>query len=79
MESITSRRNPLCVHVKKLGASRSYRDEHNEFLCDGLKLLEEAVKSNAEISLVFASSQIPFRMPESVRLYHLDLPYAHFV
>ena len=72
MESITSRRNPLCVHVKKLGASRSYRDEHNEFLCDGLKLLEETVKSNAEIIIVLTSSQIPFRLPEGVRLYNLS-------
>ena len=42
MERITSRKNPLCAHFRKLASSRAYREETGEFLCDSPKLLEEA-------------------------------------
>ena len=45
MEKITSRSNPICIHLKKLGKKRNYREECGEFLCDGIKLLEEAIGS----------------------------------
>lgn len=41
-ETITSRHNPLCTHLRKLASSRSYREETGEFLCDSPKLLREA-------------------------------------
>ena len=41
-ELITSRHNPLCAHFRKLAASRAYREETGEFLCDSPKLLQEA-------------------------------------
>jgi TrmH family RNA methyltransferase len=66
METITSRKNPLCVHVKKLGANRAYRQERGEFLCDGAKLLEEAVKNNADITAVLTTTDIC--LPEGVRV-----------
>jgi len=44
VEVITSRKNPLLQHVKKLLSSRSYRQAQGEFAADGVKLLEEAVK-----------------------------------
>ena len=69
MEKITSRRNPLCMHIKKLGLSRSYRYESGEFLCDGVKLLEEAVLSGAEICSVLTSSEIPFPLSVDTRVY----------
>ena len=43
MQTITSRKNPRITHMKKLGASREYRQTQGEFLCDGFKLLQEAV------------------------------------
>ena len=49
METITSKSNPLCVHLRKLASSRSYREETGEFLCDSPKLLREAVQWGAEI------------------------------
>ena len=42
METITSRQNPICAHFRKLAASRAYREETGEFLCDSPKLLREA-------------------------------------
>ena len=43
-EHITSRQNPLLVHIRKLQASRSYRKASGEFVAEGTKLLEEAAK-----------------------------------
>jgi len=72
MEKITSRRNPLCVHIKKLGTDRGYREAHGEFLCDGLKLLSEADKFDAEITAVLTSSHLPFPLPIDTRVYQAE-------
>lgn len=49
MEIITSKTNPLCVHLRKLASSRSYREETGEFLCDSPKLLREAALWGAPV------------------------------
>ncbi|MCL2402167.1 MAG: RNA methyltransferase [Oscillospiraceae bacterium] len=67
METITSRKNPLCAHVKKLGAHRAYRQERGEFLCDGVKLLEEALKSGADITTVLTASDM--HSPKNIRAF----------
>ena len=72
MEKITSRRNPLCVHIKKLGADRGYRDSCGQFLCDGIKLLEEAVTYGAEIIAVLTASNVPFPLPVDAKVYRAD-------
>ena len=72
MEKITSRRNAGCIHVKKLGASRAYRNEHKEFVCDGNKLLREAIGSNAEIVSIFTSSPITYPMPENINVFDIS-------
>ena len=43
-ERITSRRNPLLAHTKKLLTSRAYREKCGEFAADGVKLLAEAAR-----------------------------------
>lgn len=43
-EVITSRKNPLLQHVRKLLSSRSYREKSGEYAADGTKLLEEAIR-----------------------------------
>ena len=62
----------MCLHMKKLGMDGGYRKERGEFLCDGRKLLEEAVKCGAGITAVLASSRLPFPLPDGTRLYHAD-------
>lgn len=61
---IISRKNEKAVHLKKLGASREYRREHGEFLCDGRKLLAEAVKWGADIHDVLWCGDAPEELPE---------------
>lgn len=51
-ETITSRANPLMTHIRKLASSRSYRRERGEYIGDGVKLLEEAVRWDAPLTTV---------------------------
>ena len=69
MQKITSRKNPLCVHLRNLATSKGYRDERGEFICDGRKLLEEAIACGAEIRVVISTSGIQFPMPVDTRVF----------
>lgn len=66
MEIITSKGNPLCVHLRKLASSRSYREETGELLCDSPKLLREAELWGASIQalLYTEGAELPWRDPE---------------
>lgn len=68
METITSRQNPLCTHLRKLAASASYRRKCGEYLCDSPKLLAEALLWGAEVRTVVctAGTTLP-PLPETVR------------
>lgn len=48
---ITSKDNEIVKHIRKL-SDKKYREENNEFIIEGIKLLEEAIKENANISKV---------------------------
>ena len=68
MERITSRQNALMTHIRKLNSSRAYRRENGEYLCDGVKLLEEALKWNAPLkTVVFAEGAEVPALPGSAR------------
>lgn len=53
VQHVESKTNAKVKHMRKLGVSRSYRYECQSFLCDGLKLLDEAKRSGATIRQVF--------------------------
>jgi len=71
MEKITSRSNPLCVHIKKLGNSNRYREKHGQFICDGSKLLGEAIAAKADIATILTTGDIPQNCPVGASLYHV--------
>jgi len=48
---ITSKDNELVKHVKKL-KDKKYRDESNEFVIEGIKLIEEAFNEKADIKKI---------------------------
>ena len=52
MLHLSSRKNPVIAHLRKLGADRAYRQTCGEYLCDGEKLLREAVQWGEEITAV---------------------------
>ena len=51
MQRITSKDNEFIKHVKKL-KDKKYRDEAGEFIIEGIKLIEEAIKENAIIKQI---------------------------
>lgn len=72
-ELITSRSNPLMTHIRKLASSRSYRREQGEYIGDGVKLLEEAVRWRAPITTVVYTKGTPVpAVPDGVRLVEVS-------
>ena len=68
MERITSSQNPLLRHIRKLQSSRAYREEHGEFVADGFKLLDEALKWYPKIkSVIVSETQKLPPLPDGVR------------
>lgn len=68
MELITSRSNPLLVHLKKLLKSRAYRRETGQCVSDGSKLLAEALRWGAELTAVVLTGELPLpNLPPTVR------------
>lgn len=68
LETITSRHNTLLAHLRKLASSRAYREESGEYLCDGVKLLAEALKWGAPIqTALFSEGVEPPELPDGVR------------
>ena len=52
---ITSRSNQWVKLVRALGTNRRRRYEEKAFICDGVKLLFEAINCGMKIRLIFAS------------------------
>ena len=65
MDCITSRANPLLVHLRRLGSDAAYRRKCGQFLGDGPKLLQEALMWKAElvsvVSLFVEGEEARFR------------------
>ena len=70
MERITSRRNPLVLHIRRLGAERKYRRAQNAFLCEGDKLVEEALRwaGGVETLVCTEGTAPPEHCPADTRL-----------
>ena len=51
MQRITSKDNEFIKHIKKL-KDKKYRDEFNEYIIEGINLIEEAIKENANIKQI---------------------------
>lgn len=70
MEIITSRKNPLLQKIRQMSTGgRSVREKAGEYLGDGIKLLEEALKWDAPLTTVVVTPDVtPPELPEGVRL-----------
>lgn len=72
MERITSSQNPLIRHVRKLQVSRAYREECGEFLAEGWKLLEEALRWYPRLVCVLISQGCACpALPQGTRLVEI--------
>ena len=67
-ERITSRKNPLLEHVRKLD-STAYRRQTGTFLCDSPKLVDEALHHGVTVQCVITADGVPFpnHLPDAVR------------
>lgn len=57
-ERLSSRKNAYISHLRLLSADGKYRREKGEYLCDGLKLLREALDKGAQIRSVLWKDQV---------------------
>ena len=73
MERITSRQNPLVARLRKLGNDKKTRRQEGVFLCEGHKLVEEALRWNAVVETLVVAEGIepPRELPEGVRLVEM--------
>lgn len=69
MEHITSRKNRIITYFKSLSSEASYRFERGEYVCDGEKLLREAISSGANVKAVLWSNQAAFELDSSIEQY----------
>lgn len=67
-QRITSRKNPQLLRVKKLLASRSFREQEGRFVSDGTKLLAEAVRFCPGLETVILSDGVEAEVPEGAAL-----------
>ena len=66
-ERITSRKNPLLEHVRKLD-SAAYRRQTGTFLCDSPKLVDEALHHGVAVQCITADGvPFPADLPDAVR------------
>ena len=70
VEIIKSRKNSLIQRLRALAADSEFRRAEGEYLCDGHKLLTEALDKGAEIrTMLWKEKQGEAKLPDSVRQY----------
>lgn len=69
METIKSRKNPHIVRFRALGGDRAARRAAGEYVCDGEKLLREALENGADVRCVLWGSPPTLPLPERTRAF----------
>lgn len=69
METITSRKNPYIVHLRALGRDGAARRASGEYVCDGGKLLREALQFGACVTSVLWSGTPALALPDGIAQY----------
>ncbi len=64
-ERITGRKNAVIKRLAKLGRDKSFRNAEREFVCDGIKLLTEAISAGMEIVTVLADENFADSLPDT--------------
>lgn len=69
MESITSRTNPLITRIRKLTGDRKYRRREGVMVCEGPKMLAEALRWGAGLETLLwqTGTHPPAGIPQGVR------------
>lgn len=72
MEPITSRKNSRVQTLRRLGREKAFRREQGLFLCDGEKLLTEALANGADIAELYLRGTQPHGELPEVPVYALS-------
>lgn len=68
---VTSRKNPVLQQLRRLFSTRSFRYETGLFAADGTKLLQEAIRWDAELAYVVLAEDVEIAVPDSVPVYRV--------
>lgn len=79
MDIITSRKNYIVSHFRSLGSDRAYRRLEGEYLCEGMKMLEDALLSGAEVTAVVSSRQSHIDLPPSLPHYRVPTELMDYI
>ena len=63
MEKLTSRKNPVIQHLRRLASDSGYRNEQGEYVLDGVKLLREAMAFGGRVGCVLWPGEPEFPVP----------------
>lgn len=78
-EILSSKNNSKVKYVKKLLSSSSFRKSEKSFVIEGLRLCEEALKSEVKIKSVFFTHKFCDKYPELIERINASLPRAFLV
>ena len=79
METLTSRKSAVIRAFRDLARSAALREETGLFLCDGKKLLTEALRSGAEIDTLLWKEERDADLPPFPREYRLPADLFDYV
>ena len=69
MEKISSRQNKIIAHVRRLGSDRAYRRACGQYVCDGEKLLREALAWGAKVKTALWCRPPCVELPDTAEQY----------
>lgn len=72
MEQIRSRKNQYILHLRALARDKDARRDAGEYVCDGEKLLREALQFGAEVTSVLWRDAAAFPLPDGIAQYAAD-------
>lgn len=78
-QCITARKNPLVQQVRRLLSSRRVREQAGLFVCDGIKLLAEAVVWWPELDTVILSEGVQVSLPSNVRVVRVTEEIMEYI
>ena len=78
MEQIRSRKNQYILHLRALAKDHDARRDAGEYVCDGEKLLREALQSGAEVTSVLWRDAAAFPLPDGIAQYTADAELAAY-
>ena len=78
MEQIRSRKNQYILHLRALARDKDVRRDAGEYVCDGEKLLREALQFGAEVTSVLWREAAAFSLPDGIAQYAADAELVEY-